>query len=282
MRIIKRAQKRLQRAYFIDIRQGVVSVLQAKSHRKASGKEFVIDMNVSGIYQIRNIVNGKVYVGSSVNLRKRKNGHLSTLRNNKHSSTHLQRAFNRYGEDAFVFEVLEICDVDEIEERETYWILTKSANNHDFGYNSRFYVESNLGFRHTEESKRKISINRRGKGTGSRELSDETREFLRQKCIEQDLRQYHTEETEERRLENLRKAIVGKPLSDEHKASISDHNKGSKNGFAKLTEEKVKVIKKLLEEENLTQEKIAEKFGVSKRTIGFIKSGKRWGHVKVV
>lgn len=255
--------------------------MQAVDNRIISGTKIGAGLNVSGIYQIRNTINGKIYVGSSVNLRKRKNGHLSTLRRGIHSSTHLQRAFNKYGEEAFVFEVLELCDVNELEDRETFWIKEKNANNHDYGYNSRIYVESNLGFRHSEESKRKISEARRGKGTGKRNLSDDTRDFLRRKCIEQNLFQYHTEETERKRIESVRKATVGKTLSDEHKENISKRNRGEGNGQAKLNEEQVKSIKLLLEEGALTQEKIAEKFGVSRRTIGLIKSGERWGHVSL-
>ena len=61
----------------------------------------------SGIYQIRNMINGKRYVGSSVNLRDRKNEHFNDLEKNNHHSVYLQRAFNKYRADSFVFEILE-------------------------------------------------------------------------------------------------------------------------------------------------------------------------------
>ncbi len=58
------------------------------------------------IYQIRNILNGKIYVGSTWKpLRKRKSEHLTKLRTNKHSSPHLQNSFNKYGEDNFMFDL---------------------------------------------------------------------------------------------------------------------------------------------------------------------------------
>lgn len=238
-------------------------------------------LNNSGVYQIRNRVNGKVYVGSSANMRKRRNTHFSDLRRGIHSNTHLQRAFNKYGEDSFIFEVLEICSVEDLEERETWWIRSKNANNREYGYNSRLRVDSNRGFRHTEETKRKISVNRRGKGTGKRDLPKEVREFLRQKCIEQNLAQYHTKETEEKRLTKLREVVKGKPISDDHKMCISRKNRGEGNGKAKLTEREVVEIKRLLAEGNLTQTDIAKRFGVSRRAVGLIKTGERWGHVKV-
>lgn len=63
----------------------------------------------SGIYQIRNLVTGKVYVGSSKNIRLRWYVHAHELKKNKHHSVLLQRAYNKYGKDAFVYEILTHC-----------------------------------------------------------------------------------------------------------------------------------------------------------------------------
>lgn len=65
----------------------------------------------SGIYQIRNINNNKLYIGSAVNLIKRKNGHFSALFKNKHENNKLQNAYNKYGKETFIFEILEYCEV---------------------------------------------------------------------------------------------------------------------------------------------------------------------------
>ena len=54
-----------------------------------------------GIYTIKNIINGKFYLGSSKNIEKRWNRHLYELRNNRHHSWYLQRAFIKYGENSF-------------------------------------------------------------------------------------------------------------------------------------------------------------------------------------
>lgn len=62
---------------------------------------------ISCIYCIKNILNNKVYIGSSVNFNKRKNLHLHYLKNNKHHSNHLQKAWNKYGKENFVFEIIE-------------------------------------------------------------------------------------------------------------------------------------------------------------------------------
>lgn len=83
----------------------------------------------SGIYQIRNLVNGKVYIGSSNNLYRRKIQHLNNLRKNRHINKHLQNAFNKYGEACLQFEVLEQCDIDNLYIREQYYINEKYGDN---------------------------------------------------------------------------------------------------------------------------------------------------------
>jgi group I intron endonuclease len=67
-----------------------------------------------GIYKIVNIIDGKCYYGSSADIDKRFLLHLRTLRNGTHHNTHLQRAWIKYGEDAFVFEVVEECSTSQL------------------------------------------------------------------------------------------------------------------------------------------------------------------------
>ena len=57
----------------------------------------------AAVYAIKNIVTGQAYVGSTVSWRHRRNGHLHLLRKGKHHSVWLQRAWDKYGADAFVF-----------------------------------------------------------------------------------------------------------------------------------------------------------------------------------
>lgn len=66
-------------------------------------------MAKSGIYTFTNTANGCVYVGSAINLTSRKSNHLYALRGNSHYNPHLQRAWRRYGEEAFVYAVLLMC-----------------------------------------------------------------------------------------------------------------------------------------------------------------------------
>ncbi len=68
----------------------------------------------SGVYKITNIINGKVYIGSAKRFKERWKHHAWSLEKGCHHNTHLQAAFNLYGTNAFVFEVLEVVEGDKI------------------------------------------------------------------------------------------------------------------------------------------------------------------------
>ena len=63
-----------------------------------------------GIYKITNILNGKYYIGSSIDLNSRKNQHFRKLKTNRHHCIHLQNAWNKYGEENFKWEVVELLN----------------------------------------------------------------------------------------------------------------------------------------------------------------------------
>jgi group I intron endonuclease len=110
------------------------------------------------IYQIRHIKSGKVYVGSAVNPRKRCRWHYAALRRGAHYSPYLQHAWDKHGEDAFVFEILEpVLFVEDLIPREQYWIDTKRAANPAHGFNGSPTAGSPLGRKHTDEARAKIS-----------------------------------------------------------------------------------------------------------------------------
>ena len=80
-------------------------------------------MKKSGIYKIQSVCKpDHVYIGSSVNVYGRRNHHLSELRRGKHHSIILQNHVNKYGIDDLVFSVIEECPVDQLIEREQYYL----------------------------------------------------------------------------------------------------------------------------------------------------------------
>lgn len=114
-------------------------------------------MAESEIYEIVNLVNGKRYVGSALSFRLRWHGHLSRLRKQKHHSAHLQAAWNKYGEAAFAFRVLERCGRDDLLAREQFHI-DQGCN-----YNKSLTAGSPLGVKHSEQTRSRMSAARQGK-----------------------------------------------------------------------------------------------------------------------
>lgn len=115
-----------------------------------------------GIYIIKNVINKKVYVGSSTNFYKRKQRHWSLLTSYKHYNCRLQNSFNKYGPNNFIFGVVEhlknksllIC-------REQFWI--DKFNSYLKGYNARPKAHNMLGFKFSNESKLRMSRIHKGR-----------------------------------------------------------------------------------------------------------------------
>lgn len=79
-------------------------------------------MNISGIYYITNLINYKVYVGSSLNIRKRWVQHKNELNKNNHANSHLQAAWNKYGACNFKFDVIQFVPENKLEEVENQYL----------------------------------------------------------------------------------------------------------------------------------------------------------------
>lgn len=89
---------------------------------------------MTGIYRIRNIKNGKIYIGQSINIYHRWHTHLYELRKNKHKNRHLQSAYN-IDPDSLVFEVICQCEEKDLNEIEAALIKKYNTTNDKFGYN---------------------------------------------------------------------------------------------------------------------------------------------------
>lgn len=114
------------------------------------------------IYEIRHVASGKVYVGSTNNWKRRQNEHRAELRGNRHSNSHLQRAWAKYGEESFASTTLEsITDISCIVEREQHWI--DALNSSVGGFNMCPAAGTTRGLPCSEEKKLKISAANSGR-----------------------------------------------------------------------------------------------------------------------
>lgn len=115
-----------------------------------------------GVYEIVNVLDGKRYVGSSVHLTARRDEHFRRLRKGDHHSRYLQSAWDKHGEDAFIFRVICRCDVEDLLAREQEEIDRQSD------YNMTKGAGSCLGRVASEETRAKMSAARKGRNKGPR------------------------------------------------------------------------------------------------------------------
>lgn len=109
-------------------------------------KQQLTDRDKCGIYVIRNKVNGKVYVGKSINIYKRIKQHVTNLNTkSRDENRHLIRAWHKYGRENFDYEVLEYLPKDDtiLKTRELHWMTVLNSTNRTKGYNMRMDTSTN-------------------------------------------------------------------------------------------------------------------------------------------
>jgi len=186
-------------------------------------------MKISAIYKITNLINSKIYVGSSKDVDIRWRIHISDLNLGTHCNTPLQHSWNLHGATAFEFEVLEyVANEKDLIVREQYWMNLTNCCDREVGYNLAKLAGSNLGKKHTEEAKAKMRACKLGKKQSAEHIAARFKhpvsEETKQKQRAASTGRLHTEEAKAKmRILNSRKR---KPMSDEHKRKISEANKG--------------------------------------------------------
>lgn len=106
------------------------------------------------IYGIKNLINNKLYIGSTKSFTTRKYFHFYQLKQGIHHSYHLQQSYNKNGKSNFLFYLIEECNVIDRKAREIYHININNAANKDFGYN--VYEPNGDKFICSEETKTNI------------------------------------------------------------------------------------------------------------------------------
>ena len=120
-----------------------------------------------GIYKIINVINNKFYVGSTVNISRRRARHFSELRNNRHNNKYLQSAWNKYGEQAFIFVVVEeVIDKTDLLKAENIWLKEHVGKEYCYNLGTDASapqlgmlgeLSNTWGYKHTEDAKARIS-----------------------------------------------------------------------------------------------------------------------------
>ena len=186
----------------------------------------------------------RCYIGSSKDIGKRIDAHFRRLFINKHHCIRLQRCYNKYGKENFEIIVINLCEIQDLKTKEKYYIDLHDSYN--TGLNSTPVVFSgNIGFKHSQETKQKISKNnaRYWKGKrfpkhvyeASKEALKKRRGIPRDAITKEKIKNshlnngyFHSKETKEKISKNLKGKTKGKKLSEETKKKIGIGNKGKK------------------------------------------------------
>ena len=173
----------------------------------------------SGIFCIRNIPNGKIFIGKSIGLREARKRCFSRLRGNKFANKALQKDFRLFNEEEFEFRVLEYCRPEELSEKKKVYIEHFNALNPEYGYNwmkqkhMEELGERKIGVSRSSEIRKKISETKTGVPRGEETI---------RKISETIAGTVHTEEWNN----NIRLALKEKKLSEETKQKLSEVQKG--------------------------------------------------------
>lgn len=112
---------------------------------------------ISGIYQIKNKVNNKIYIGSSKDIYKRWRHHIADFKANRHCNKYFQASWDKYGEDNFEFLILErVTNLEDLKDIEQQYLLKLNPFKEN-GYNLCRTTESyTFGYKLSEDTKNKM------------------------------------------------------------------------------------------------------------------------------
>ena len=225
---------------------------------------------MKGIYKITNLENGKVYIGQTNNLNIRKNRHFYDLKKDVHHNKFLQNSYNKYGDDNFIFEHIEITN--NLDERELYWINEYGGINSESNYNLKDPVTKefsdylkveikksmsgeknpNYGNKWSEEQTEDLSIQRKGITLEDR-IGKDKADLAKQKMSESQTGRKHPDEVKEK----IRQANIGEknPSYGKGDRQVGDKNPmwGKPNKNRKPVQQYTKDYLLVKEYEYLTQ-----------------------------
>jgi group I intron endonuclease len=194
-----------------------------------------------GIYRIENTENGKFYVGSSVNLATRWSQHKYNLRRKQHCNKHLQNAWNKYGEDVFLFIIVdEIKEATELVKVEQEYLDNLTPYDREIGYNVNIDATSRLGVKNSD------TTNKKGREAHKRKTAQEILQWkARISAAKTGVKM--SQESKDK----ISKALKGKSKSEAHIRNLtgmkhSEESLGKMRGrvFSEETREKISRVRR--------------------------------------
>lgn len=196
---------------------------------------------ISGVYQIRNTITGDVYVGSTSNFTRRRQEHFKHLRAGKHPCRHLQNSATKHGVDAFRFEILKKCAVEELlwfeqeeidrivaADRTQLYNANKFADRHAWSEESKQQLREKrvgalnpfFGRKHTAETGARMSASRAGRPAWNKgvKAAPEHRAAIAASGVGRT----QSAETRAKRSETMKRLVAeGKLFGEDHRAAMS-------------------------------------------------------------
>lgn len=132
---------------------------------------------ISGIYKITLRKDGRIYIGSAVNVSKRWQLHKNNANSNRNGQV-ITRALRKYGFDSFDWEIVEECPENILLEREQYYLDSLLPFVHlGRGFNVRKKADSNLGISLSKKTKQKMSSASKGKPKSQNHKNNMSKEW---------------------------------------------------------------------------------------------------------
>lgn len=187
---------------------------------------------ISGIYKITNKLNGKHYIGVSINIMSRWSNHRNL---NSERISHIKAAIKKYGLESFEFSIVEECHKDLFEERERHWIAFYDSMMNGYNLTAGGNIRKEL----SEKTRKQMSEKSKG--------VPKSKEHIAKICA--------TNRTERVR-SIISQKLTGRKLSDETKAKMSASKKG--HPVSKESIEKMKANRKTWAISEQTKKKMSE------------------------
>ena len=239
-------------------------------------------MRTAYIYMIINVINGKFYIGSTDDIKGRWHTHLYCLNKNIHHSKHLQHAWNKYGEEAFEFEVLEEFEVEDKQEqfnREQLYLDLFKPWDSNIGYNISQKAEYGGFYAQIGEECHNAKI--------TNEQAIQIKKLIIEGKTNKEIKDFfNCDDTQI--ISNIGYGIswrdVGQELNEKCYEIYSYTRKGMRYATKDFINNNKENILKLYFEDKLSTSEICEKYSLEEDTLGkFIKyeKARREGRIKV-